>query len=751
MTASRVLPLQLLAVGRTAGRRAEAGGIRFVALLLAALFLTIGVGGMVAVDAVYAGKEAHRTARTPVVADDAALRGNGVTSWIVGSDSLEGKREFGVVYLAPLRGDAPLPPGVDGWPAPGEAVLSPALRKAGAAEDIDHRYGRLAGTVKESGLDDPGEWLAYVRPRDGLPAKPPVVSVSGFGHSTAMGRFAPGLEPGTGRQNDKPEWMFQSAFLGMLVVPALALLFVAARTGAHTRDRRTALVAALGGRRRDRALVAVGEALHPALLGALLGTAAIAAALRFDVHLPYTGYIVSSSYLRQYGWWVCFTPLASLLTVLAAVAVGDLTQRQAATGTRPRSAARTAWLTRLAALCPVALLTGIRGPGLVGQESAAGTLVSWAGIAGTILTLPAAVAWITAEAGRLLTRWGQRRDLPGTLVAGRRTSTHPGATARLVTGITVALIILMQAIAWQGLFGAQTSVARQSLERIGRSAVSVWPRGEVTPANTTAFLNRLHGIEALLIVPPSERFSSDAPMALYGDCEALTTVHLPCPAVQERLNGVPQDPRLQELIRWTPHGALLLDIRRTDVSTLARRAASSEGESVLTLASKDGRDLSIPALKRLAYEAFPRGADVEVPGEGQLTAGVPNRDQGRWGTLLGVIGIAVLALATGISAMAEFLRHGRALAPTAVLAGSLRIFRTHSAWSVLAPLAFAGVAGSVVATGLAAPVTASGESYITADILWSTLGVVLLTSVLMWAWASVVAVRQARGWQPRGD
>ncbi|MFI0937540.1 ABC transporter permease [Streptomyces sp. NPDC021020] len=747
----RGLTRRLLAVGHTAGRRSEAGGVRFAALLLATLFLVVGVGGTVAVHAVYAGKADRRIARTPDITDDPALRAGNSTTWLVGSDSLAGKRRFSVVYLAPHHGDAPLPPGVKAWPAPGEAVLSPALRKAGAAEDIDHRYGRLSGTVEMAGLDDPTEWLAYVRPRNGLVAKRPVDVVTGFGPSAAVGRFAPGLEPGSGRQDDKPEWMFQAAVLGMLVAPGLALLSVAARTGAHARDRRTALVAALGGRRRDRALVAVGEAARPALLGALLGGAAVAAALRYDVHVPSTGYVVPSAYLRRYGWETGFVPLTVLLCVLAAVILSDLVQRQATTGTRPRTAARTVWMTRLAALCPVMLLVGVRGPGLVGQESAMGTVVSWAGVAGTVLTLPAALASVTAAGGRLLTRWGQRHALPGTLVAGRRTSAHPGATARLVTGITVALIIFMQAVAWQGLFGSQSTDARRTLDRIGRSAVAVEAQGRVTPQDTTAFLNRLPGTEAVLLVPPADPFGTDAPMTLYGSCAALATLRLPCPANEERVSEAPQDPRLQELIRWTPHGALLLDVRKADTAELALHMASPDEAGILTVVSRDGGDLPVPALKRLAYQVFPLGAEVGAPGEDQLTAGVPNRDQGRWSTLLGVAGIAVLAVAAGLSGMAEFLRHGRALAPLTVLTGGLRVFRTHSAWSVLAPMVLAGVVGEVVAVGLAAPVTADGESSLTAELLWSTVGIVLLVSILMWAWASAVAARQARRWRPRGD
>lgn len=747
MAAERsALTRQLLSVGRGAGRRAEAGGVRFAALLLATLALAIGLASVVAVHATYAGKEERRTARTPVPASEGA--GNS-TRWLVNSDFLEGERRFSLVFLSPHAGDAPLPPGVDRWPAPGEVVLSPALRAAGASERIDERYGRLAGTIGASGLDEPTEWLAYVRPRGGVGAGEGDL-VSGFGPSA--GPLASGLEPGFGRLDDKPEVMFQAALLGMVVLPAMALLVVAARTGAHARDRRTALITALGGRRSDRALVSVGEAARPALLGALLGVPAVAAVLLYDVRIPYTDYVLSAGYLGRYGWWMGLAPPVALLVALAAAVVADLARRPMTSGTRPQ-AARTKRLSRVAALCPFMILLAMQGPHLVSSQSVARTLVIWAGVAGTVATLPAAVAVLTAAAGRILTRQGRRHGLPGTLVAGRRTAAHPGATARMVTGVTVALILLMQAVAWQGLFGSQSAQAQQSMDRVGRSLVTVGARGTVPPAALRDFLGRVPDTDVVLLAPPADPTDFDAPMTLHGSCDALANLRLPCPAATAAtVDGVPKDPRLQELIRETPHGRLVLEVRRADAEAIAAAAsAASEEPLALAVLTRGGKALSVPALKKLTFDTLPRGAQVSTPGESDFTAGIPNRDQGRWSSLFGVIGITVLAVTAGLSGMAEFLRHGRALAPLSVLTGGLRVFRTSSAWSVLAPLTVTGIVGSLVASGLAAPVSAGGESYIPLELRWSAMGVVVCVSILMWRWAATVAVRQARAWRPRGD
>ncbi|MEV8018748.1 ABC transporter permease [Streptomyces sp. NPDC086554] len=750
------LPRRLLGIGSAAGRRAEAGGIRFTALLVATLVVAIGLGSLAAVHAAYEGKQVKREARTPVTPGRPAVGtpAEKSTLWLWGSDSLQGERRFSVVYLSPRTKDAPLPPGVVRWPGPGEAVLSPGLRKAGAAEGIDRRYGRLAGTIGQEGLEEPSEWLAYVRPPKDLAPKVPVETVVGFGPD-ASGRPAPGLEPGSSRDDDKSEWMFQALVIGMLLIPGIALLLVAARAGAQARDRRTALVAALGGRRTDRALIAVGEAYRPVLLGAIASGGLIAAAMLHDWRVPHTGFQLSSAYLRQYGPVTAVAPVAAAAVVLAVVILAGQLPGKSDKGTRPLGDRRSRWLPRLAPLCPLMILLAVRGPDLASPDSALRVLLSWIGIAGTVLTLPAAVATGTAALGRLLTRWARARGRAGTLVAGRRTSVHPGATARLVTGVTVALIVLMQAVAWQGLFGAQSDQAQATLDRIGRSALTVGTHGEVSATAMDSFVQRLpEGTRAVLLA--SSRDSVNGPVTLHGDCPALISLHVACPAAgHTRLDRLVEDPRLQELIKWTPHGvgATRLKVARIDSRTrfAARAAAGGENGSSLAVVRPDGDSLSVPALKQLSYEIFPRGAAVRAPGEGELTAGIPNRDQGRWSALFGVTGIGVLTLTAGLSGMAEFLRHGRALAPLSVLTGGYRVFRTSAAWSVLAPLALAGLAGTVVAAMLAAPVSSDGESYISGGLLIASAAVVVAVSLVMWLWSSSVAGTQARQWRPRGD
>ncbi|WP_107088003.1 permease [Streptomyces sp. XY152] len=734
------LSLRLLRIGRDAGRRSDAAGTRAAALALAAFTVALCLGLLSLVHASYVGKELRRDARTPVGQTERS-RDARATLWLVGSDTLKGRRSFSVVHIAPHTPDAPLPPGVDHWPGPGEAVLSPGLLEAGAAEGIAGRYGRLSGTIGQEGLDDPGEWLAYVRPAKGMKAEAPIEVVVGFGPEAGVP--AEGLQPGTGRDDDKPEWMFQGLVLGLLLVPSLLLLFTALRAGADGRDRRGALVDALGGLRRDRALIAVGEAVRPVAWGALASIPFFAVAALVDVRVPFVGYVTSSADVRQHGWPALLSPVVVMVTASALAVIGDQSAGRAE-GTRPAGAGRSRRQRYLAFLCPPAVLLASRGPELAGDDTQYRAWISWIGLALVVLTLPAAVAVVVAGLGGRLERIGRQRGWAGALIAGRRISHHPAATARLVTGVTVALIVLVQALAWQAMFGTYHAKMEEVLSATNRNVAEIGPRGTVSTGETAAYLEFLPEDHVPVVLAPP-RTAGDGPITISGGCAALESLLLPCSPAPARVD-VALDRRLQQLLHWNMEGGTYLKVVRADHAALAESAV--RGANTLAVVRADGGVPAVAALKEASYRAYPRGAQVRFPGEEWLTDGVPDRDQGRWIRLFGVLGTGILVLAVGLSGKAEFLRQGRALAPLTVLTGGHRVFRSSAAWSIVAPLALAAPAGCVVAAWTARPVARPGMTYyVPGGLMATAVTVVLAVSVAMGLWAARTAGRQARGWR----
>src|SRR5262245_24252253 len=132
----RSLSWQLLRMGRAAGQRAGDGRVRTIALLLATALLALGLTAVAATYAVYDGIE-QRTANRSLQFHDAFPARPIAALAKADFDEIEG-RQFSLVYVRPLSSHTALPPGVDRWPAPGEAVLSPELMRLLRSEGALH-------------------------------------------------------------------------------------------------------------------------------------------------------------------------------------------------------------------------------------------------------------------------------------------------------------------------------------------------------------------------------------------------------------------------------------------------------------------------------------------------------------------------------------------------------------------------------------------------------------------------------------
>ncbi|MFE1551636.1 ABC transporter permease [Streptomyces sp. NPDC058718] len=694
--------------------------------------LTLSIAAMIAVHATYQGQDERGVARNPITQEDrpdlpAKVR------WSTSQDHVPGSGTFYIIFIAPMTADAPLPPGLSTWPAPGEAVLSPRLRQIGADDGIASRYGRAVGQIGAEGLQSPDELLAYVRPRSDLPLNG-LDSVVGYGRPP---RALP-INPGQ-LSYAQSEWVFQLMPGGLVLLPVGVLLVVAARSGSYSRDRRTALVDALGGTSRSRALIVLGEVSRPVLAGSAFATAVLAGFWATDVRLPVTGFVLSAGDLRA-QWWELLSAVvaAAVLVALASVTAGRLI-RPRGKGNRPTRARRSP--TRWAVLCPVFLLIAVRGPELFPTATAGHALTNWFGAAGTLATLPAAVAVLTAQLGRQMSRAGRRLGRPGLLVAGQRTFAHPGPVARVTASVVVSLGLLIQVVAWQGLFGEPARAAQATADRVGSSALIVRTKSDATPRQIGAFVRSLpRGVHPVQLITDFDRNTS----TLQGTCQGLTALRLPCDRQGTVLKDVPKDQRVREIIDWNGLGSAAITVREAPQST------GTEATSTI-LVSADGRDLSVPALKELSYRVFTQGASIRTAGGEWLVTSEITRAHGLWIGFFGFIGILVLTVASVISGTAEFLRNGRALAPISALSGNRRIYWSTAAWSLLVPFVLAGGVGCLVGTWLAYPKTFDGASYISGSFLVACALGVSAMGLLAWIWGAKVAARQAAVWQPRGE
>ena len=760
-TARSSLTVQLLHIGHAAGRGATNGRVRFVGLLCATLALALALLSVVAVCATYAGRTERGAARSPVITAPAENGQQPGLLWKETGDEVH-DLPVQVIFIEPLTADAPLPPGLTSWPRPGQAVLSPGLVEQGAREEIRTRYGHFAGLIGSDGLAGPGERLAYVRPAAGALTVDNARPVYAFGLADPW--------PIGDIPDVKSLPVFLSLLTTLLLLPAGALTVVAARLGAAGRDRRTALVTALGGSGRDLALISVGEAAIPLALGTATAAVPVVAGLSTDLRLPWINYLLAASDLREVIGWLIAALVAAPALVAAAVVL--LHPRRAhSRSTRPVGGASGRLIRVAASLCPVFLLVLSWFPSMFGGAENTTVLTLWLmiGMVGALATFPAVIALFITALARGVTALGRRRGLPGALLAGRWTQGRPGLLARLVSGVVLAVGLLSVVQVVPSVFGQFVQEARAARGELGRSMLTVSTAG-ATAADVTTWTEDLPpatlAVRLSMSMESSESSSGErtgaAPAAdsarevspravLRGDCPALAALMISCPPAEGDSVGVrlsEAGPRLQPLMRLTMVAEEVTVVRGAATDA----APSPDASATLILFTPDGSDLPVSALKRTAVADFGPGAAVEPIGEGQLVGITLGSTQQRWIPLLGSVGVLLIALSAALNNLSEILRFARTIAPVSVLTGSRRVYASVAVWTIMAPLWLAAVLGAVGAVWITTPFTAPPRNgTLSGALLIGTVGVLMALSAVITVWAAVSAVRESQRWRPHAD
>ncbi|MFF7676553.1 FtsX-like permease family protein [Actinacidiphila glaucinigra] len=356
--------------------------------------------------------------------------------------------------LLKAEGDRPaLPPGVTKMPAPGEMVVSPALRKLldqpGSKllrERLDYR---ITGVIGDQGLVGPAE-MAYYAGSDKLVAR----SADGStGNATRIPYF--------GRGSVKPEPL--GGVLSLLVIiifvvlllPVAVFIGSAVRFGGERRDRRLAALRLVGADSRMTRRVAAGEALFGSLLGLAVGTALFLGTRQFaadvtlyDISVYPSDITPSIGLALLVGLAVPAAAVAVTLLAMRGIAIEPLGVVRDATA-RPRRL----WWRLLIPLAGVGLLAPLFGA--ISNESNVNPYQVTAGVVLLLVGLTALLPWVVESVvGRL------RGGPVAWQLATRRIQLHSSASARMVSGVTAAVA---GAIALQTLFtGVQSDFVRDS-------------------------------------------------------------------------------------------------------------------------------------------------------------------------------------------------------------------------------------------------------------------------------------------------
>ncbi|MFB9519331.1 ABC transporter permease [Streptomyces cremeus] len=720
---------------------------------------SLGVACLAAVltiPAILSAHDGRSAARAPQAVPEVMHARSAADTLFLTRQDPYGAQPFTRVLVArPVAGPAPVPPGLERLPMPGEVYVSPRLREVLAAEPglAGLLPGRVTGTIGAAGLAGPDELYAYLgQTRAGIPRDARPLASFGSSHSPSPAVDASTLD------------ILRFTLACLVLLPLAVFLSVCARLSAESRSRRLASLRLLGLSVKGTLRVNAVETVAAALLGALLGIGA---------------YLLVNEVVTRVGlpglrWYAAdgrpaAPTLAACLLGCPALAwfVGRHHAREAALS--PLSVRRSAQRTPprpygLLLLLPgLGVITGYCVLGALGRTPAEGpadaVLVPAAVLltgAGLVLSLGPITSWLARRIA------GRAQSLPLTL-AMRRNEVEPGSSLRVVTGL---VLLVYAASLTQGVLVELSQISRPT-SPTQEYRVTL---GDVTPEQR-ARMARVDGVRAQALTAESwiPDLSNPAPRinAVVATCAQLAAFadlapgcvdgrvqRLTDPDTSENLDArpgaafpfllrpsaEPSPARAEKLSLTLPHDRLTLHARQPSALTSADVRIPPSLLPAGTLPAKG--DLLVvtgsePTAVRTALNgigALAPTADVEAVGVNvealqQITV---IKSLLASGMVLGlVIGVAAFVVSVADRAME---RRGQVTA-LALLGARPATLRTVQCVQVLLPLGI-GLAAALVAGRLAESsylITGGGDVFWDADglplLLASALGVLVVAGL----------------------
>ncbi|MFB6555636.1 ABC transporter permease [Streptomyces sp. NPDC056405] len=416
--------------------------------------------------------------------------------------------------LDPEGPRAPLPPGVEKFPAVGEMVVSPALKKLLESDSgallRERLPDRIVGTIGESGLIGSAE-LAFYQGADDL-----APHIDG-GTIVRIDRFGD-PDPSSERSDPVLLLLILVVFV-VLLTPVAVFIAAAVRFGGERRDRRLAALRLVGSDSRMTRRIAAGEAMAGALLGLVFGAVFFMIGRQLAGTAEVFHISVFPSYLNP-------SPLLALLVGVAVPAAAVLVTLFALRGVvieplgvvrAGRPARRRLWWRLLLPLAGLAMLYPMIGNGRdngdFNQYLVTGGVVLL--LVGVTALLPWIVETVVARLGSGGVAWQ---------LAVRRLQMSSGTAARMVNGIAVAVA---GAIALQMLFvGVDDDYTKSTGQDLSLAQMEVTTPSALLAAPAADKLRDTEGVKGVYAY--SEGYVGDrrldpehGSMVTVGDCASL--------------------------------------------------------------------------------------------------------------------------------------------------------------------------------------------------------------------------------------
>ncbi|MFF3380155.1 FtsX-like permease family protein [Streptomyces sp. NPDC002680] len=418
--------------------------------------------------------------------------------------------------LNPEGPRAPLPPGIDEFPAVGEMLVSPALERLLKSADgkllRERLPDRIVGTIGDSGLVGPAE-LAFYRGADDL------AEHLSSGTVTRIDRFGELLE--TSEAMDPILLLLTLVIFVVLLMPVGVFIATAVRFGGERRDRRLAALRLVGADGAMTRRMAAGEAFAGAAVGLVLGAVFFLIGRQAAGHITVLDISVFPSDLNP-------APALALLVAVAVPVAAVLVTLFALRGVviEPLGVVRTArpprrrlWWRLLLPLGGVAALYPMIGQGRSGKFNDALVIT---GVTLLLVGVTALLPWVIEAVVARLGSGGLSWQL-----AVRRLQLSSGTAARMVNGIAVAVA---GAIALQMFFtGVSVGYTTDSDQDLSRAQMELTPSDGVPLVATGRRLAETEGVRKVTVLTPataSEKAKDPQEFieVTVGDCAALRDV-----------------------------------------------------------------------------------------------------------------------------------------------------------------------------------------------------------------------------------
>lgn len=710
--------------GRTIGSQPGIPRLRRAAIAIAAAILTLAFAASTLTVTTLAGRDARSRAADPQAGS--FLSGEPSLLWMpLHFDTLDNV-QVTVIGLEPLKAGAPLPPGVDRWPAPGEAVVSPALARDLPARRAA-RYGKVVGTIRQPGLISPTVYLVYMRLTPDQLADAKVRSQENRLVYPASG-FGNGLwEPQSAELEATSRVETVGGPVVFLILPALALVLVVNGVGMEARGRRWHTLKRLGMSRSEYRRLELAYSAAPAARGAITGMAFALATVIRNTPVPLTGFELDAHDARRAVPWIVLGAVIAWSVTLAIATTPPRSSRHAVTA----ASAQVQPLPLVAALiAPLAVVAMFTVPELIDARLPSLALYE-ATFLLVLVTVPALVSVLIARFGLAIARRSARFGRTTGIVAGRQLASGARRTRQVATIVTAAILITGQAAGFASAFSEQYAQAKIARQQLGTTVLMTR-----SAPNSPGFSRFIAALPPNVIpLGIHTREGSDKGAILFGDCQQLTRLTLPCPTSPAALG--PNAPRsLLALQEWT--------------TTLSVQAGLAQGDADgLALISADGSHLDEVSIQNMGYRFVAGGLAFDALGERWIVAATSWDKVGKWVRMLGTLSLAILLTGMTLRIAADILHLPRALGPLAVLSGRPTVFAGIAAWRLLIMLL-----GSAI---IAAPtywIAARALEHVTPNLgpqvtfIEAAIVVTVSLALLGTALAGLLCWRLALTWRP---